>query len=178
MFIDAWLSTFSCWTLLSVAILTRLPRRPIRWVIMAGVAAGSTVSIKFTGCGVAVTLVIGIFMHFPLIQAIVYSAVAALVGLVVFITSFWVHFKLLWYEGPGCIYHMPHWCRMMSRGQVSVFDSIIMLIQQMLASNFAISVSHSYSSKWWQWPLMLGFGTYLYVKDDVYLWTIGSPAVW
>jgi dolichyl-phosphate-mannose-protein mannosyltransferase len=28
------------------------------------------------------------------------------------------------------------------------------------------------------WPLMLGHGTYLYVKDDVQLWTIGSPVVW
>jgi dolichyl-phosphate-mannose-protein mannosyltransferase len=48
----------------------------------------------------------------------------------------------------------------------------------MLISNLAIPDQHSYSSLWWQWPLMLGKGTYLWVDGDSQLWCIGSPVVW
>ena len=48
----------------------------------------------------------------------------------------------------------------------------------MLSSNFAIHVQHSYSSKWWQWPLMCGKMTYLWVEQNKQLWCIGNPIVW
>jgi dolichyl-phosphate-mannose-protein mannosyltransferase len=176
--VDAYLSMFGSLTFVFCAILGRRLNRPLPFVVLAGVAAGATSSVKFTGCGVAVTLVLVLFVSYPFFQAVFYSAIATLSGSVVFFASFIAHFLMIKYPGPGCVYHHRSWCSDMARGRTSLFTDTSMLIHQMLVSNFAIQETHSYSSKWWQWPLMLGKGTYLWVDGDSQLWCIGSPIVW
>ncbi|KAH0791881.1 dolichyl-phosphate-mannose-protein mannosyltransferase [Histomonas meleagridis] len=177
--IDAYLSFFASLTLLFCSIITRKPKH-IKYIsILAGIFAGSCVSIKFTGCGIAVTLVVVYLMTYPLIEAMLYSFISAISGFSIFFLSFIIHFMMLPHPGPGCRYHTPDFCQKLSKHKHDNYIvSTINLISIMLRSNFAISATHSYSSKWWQWPFMLGKGTYLWVEDMSQLWCVGSPVVW
>lgn len=176
--IDAYLSMFASVTMLITAIIGRHPRRKVLVAVIAGIAAGATVSVKFTGGGVALALVFSLFLYFPLFDAIKLSFIAGISGVLVLLTSFLAHFWMLDKPGPGCKYHRRQWCRDLADGKTNAFVDTKMLIKQMLQSNFAINVTHSYSSKWWQWPVMLGKGTYMWVDGDRQLWCIGSPVVW
>lgn len=176
--IDAYLSMFASLTMFMTAVMARRPKYPILLAVIAGMAAGATVSVKLTGCGVALTLVVGLFMSYPLLDAIKLSAISGTAGVFVFLSSFVAHFLMFDKPGPGCKFHRRTWCENIAKGTLNPFTSIVELIRQMLRSNFAISVQHSYSSKWWQWPLMIGKATYLWVDGDSRLWCIGSPAVW
>jgi dolichyl-phosphate-mannose-protein mannosyltransferase len=176
--IDAYLSTFAAFCILMSAVVSRSRPKEKIFMALAGIAAGMTVSVKFTGGGVAITLIFSILTAKPWLKGLEYCMVAGISGGAVLLSSFIMHFVMLTKPGPGCIFHIPEWCRAMPRGFFNHLRSTVMLIRQMLASNFAISVSHSYSSKWWQWPFMLGKGTYLWVEGERQLWTIGSPIVW
>lgn len=198
--IESFLSFFACLTLLATSIIIRKPekRKVNIYVIciLAGLSAGSTVSIKFTGSGVAVMLVFAIFIHYPFIEAFKMSFICALSGLTIFIGQFLVHYQLLPKRGDGCRFQ-PLYCAYLEYGpslnestnkmyesyqlhypKRNIFYYIVDLIKVMLSSNFAIHVQHSYSSKWWQWPLMCGKMTYLWVENDKQLWCIGNPVVW
>lgn len=175
--IDAFLSFFAVLTMFMCAVVTRKPKRIYIVAILAGIAAGSCVSVKFTGAGVAITLVIVYFIYYPLFKAIALSFVSAIFGFLVFFSSFLIHFMILTKPGPGCKYHRPGFCRKLKNNEIHPISSTINLIKIMLSSNFAISVKHSFSSKWWQWPFMLGRGTYLWLGSGQ-IWCIGSPVVW
>ena len=178
--IDAYLSMFASFTMLMTAIMSRRPRHAVLVAVVAGIAAGGTVSVKLTGCGVALALVCGLFMSYPLIEAIKLSAIAGFTGIALFLASFVGHFMMFDKPGPGCKFHRRSWCARIAQGTLNPFTSTIELIRQMLSSNFAIQTQHSYSSKWWQWPLMIGKATYMWVdvKGDSRLWCVGSPLVW
>lgn len=175
--IDSFLSFFGVLTMLMCAIVTRRPKNIITVAIFAGIAAGSCVSVKFTGAGVALTLVVVYFIYYPLFEAVMLSFISAVIGLVVLFSSFLIHFMILTKPGPGCRFHEPSFCRKLRNNEIHLFSSTINLMRIMLKSNFAISVEHRYSSKWWQWPFMLGRGTYLWVGDGQ-IWCVGSPIVW
>ena len=176
--IDAFLSFFAILTLMWSAYITRKPRNAYLIAILGGLAAGATVSIKFTGAGVALTLVLAIFVTYPLFDAIKLSFVSALSGVFLFVLQFFVHFILLPNNGPGCLY-TPIICQ--ERKNIKTFSFVqntLQLLKTMWLANMNINVSHVYSSKWWQWPLMLGKGTYMWVEKDMQLWCVGSPVVW
>lgn len=142
-------------------------------------AVGCAVSVKFTAGGTAITLVLAIFLSFPLFKAIGLSIIAGISGLTVFLASFIIHFLLLPHPGPGCIYHPQQFCKTLEKGEkLNLILSTYDLIRTMLSSNLAIQATHAYSSKWWQWPIMYGKGTYMWVNGDRSLWCVGSPAVW
>jgi dolichyl-phosphate-mannose-protein mannosyltransferase len=179
--IDAYLSMFAALTIFLTAVIARRikSRRLLVLAIVAvGVAAGCTVSVKFTGGGVALTVVAALVMHYPSHIGLGGAIMAGICGVVVLMVSFVVHFSLLTRRGPGCPYHELDFCLRLERGELSVFQATIDLIPRMLASNLGIVESHSYSSPWWSWPLLAGLGTYLWVKDQSQTWTIGSPIVW
>ncbi|OHT09745.1 dolichyl-phosphate-mannose-protein mannosyltransferase [Tritrichomonas foetus] len=177
--IDAFLSMFALVTLALTAFMTRHPKHVYLMAVLSGLAAGATVSIKFTGAGVALTLVIAYFMSYPFSDAFILSFISGISGLFLFFIQFPIHFALLPHPGTGCPFHPSSFCRGLERGEK--FPTIPLtsyLLKTMLKSNLAINVQHSYASKWWQWPFMLGRGTYLWVDKDRQLWCVGSPAVW
>ncbi|KAK8886342.1 hypothetical protein M9Y10_041805 [Tritrichomonas musculus] len=198
--IEAFLSFFACLTLLATSIIIRKPeKRKVNIYlicVLAGLSAGATVSIKFTGSGVAVMLVFAIFINYPFIEAFKMSFICAISGFFVFFIQFIIHFHLLPRRGDGCRFQ-PFYCAYLqyspslNQSTNARYESyqnqhkkrgivyyIVDLIRVMLSSNFAIHVQHSYSSKWWQWPLMCGKMTYLWVEQNKQLWCIGNPIVW
>jgi dolichyl-phosphate-mannose-protein mannosyltransferase len=179
--IDAYLSMFASLTILLTAFLaSRINKMSTQLMIVigAGLAAGATVSVKFTGGGVALTVALALMLHYPFFAGVGHVLIAGLCGLLVLFVSFVVHFLLLNHAGNGCIFHPPDFCAKLERRELGVFEAMTELIPRMLESNFAISESHSYSSPWWSWPFLLGLGTYQWVKDDCQTWAIGSPIVW
>jgi dolichyl-phosphate-mannose-protein mannosyltransferase len=179
--IDAYLSMFAALTILLTALLARRINKPLTQfliVIAAGIAAGATVSVKFTGGGAALTVAVALVLHYPFVTGVGSVFIAGFCGLLVLLGSFVVHFTLLNHAGPGCVYHHPDFCVKLARRELGVFEGTFELIPLMLESNFAISESHSYSSPWWSWPFLLGLGTFQWVKNDCQAWAIGSPIVW
>jgi dolichyl-phosphate-mannose-protein mannosyltransferase len=179
--IDAYLSMFASFTILITAFIGRRVndrKTLLKFVIAGGIAAGCTVSVKFTGGGVALTVFVALLMHYRTLAALNYTLVAGAFGFIVLISSFFAHFSMVYRVGPGCRYHLPSFCARLENGKIGKMEATLNLIPTMLASNFAITENHSYSSPWWSWPVLGGFGTYLWVKNDRQLWTIGSPVVW
>jgi dolichyl-phosphate-mannose-protein mannosyltransferase len=179
--IDTFLTTFTSFTiLLTSMIVRRINNRLLLGILIiaVGISAGATVSVKFTGGGVALTVIVALFMHYPLLTAIKLSIVAGVCGMSVLIVSFLIHFSMFKYPGPGCIFHESFWCSDFFEGRMNVLSATKTLISTMFSSNFGIGQTHSYSSSWWSWPLMLGRGTFLWMEGERYLWTIGSPIVW
>jgi dolichyl-phosphate-mannose-protein mannosyltransferase len=175
--LEGFLLFFASLTMLLTAIISLRPNSPLWFVILGGLSAGATLSIKFTGAGVAFSLVFSLFISFPLNRALVYSLVASISGLSVFFLSFIAHFLMLRNPGPGCDFH-PSWCHRLDSRKLNLPKSIHSLLRQMYWSNVKITESHPSSSRWWQWPLMLGKGTLMWVRANRHLICIGSPIVW
>ena len=176
--IDAFLWLFAVLTVLFCALTIRCPNHAKKLALIAGFAAGATACVKFTGAGVSIGIVIGFFMHFPFFRAFLYSFIAALGGIFVFFSSFIIHFMLLDKEGPGCRYHRRQFCLNLVRGTLDPIKETFALIKTMLNCNFAINQPHPYASKWWTWPLQLGYGNWMWYVEDKQLWCVGTPVVW
>lgn len=177
--VDSFLTFFSMMTILFCAIFNRRPNKIYLLAILAGIFAGCTVSIKLTGCGAALTLIITYFINYPISQSIILSFISGISGFAVFLGSFILHFSLLKKPGPGCPFHPPSFCKgLIYKEKMDLFTNIFQLLYTMLDRNFAIDASHHYSSKWYQWPVMQGKGTYLWVEGKSSLWCVGNPCVW
>ena len=176
--IDSYLWFFAVLCVFFCALATRCPKHTVLFAVLTGLAAGATTSVKFTGAGVAIGVVIAFFMHFPFFTAFKMSFLAGISGIFVLISSFVLHFKLLKHPGMGCKFHPRKFCVELAKGNINSFVETFKLIKTMLSSNFAIQESHPYSSKWWQWPLQLGYGNWMWVEGDRQLWCVGSPVVW
>lgn len=176
--IDAYLWFFASLSLMFTSFTIRIPKYKYKFSILAGLAAGATVSVKLTGCGAAVGVVIGFFFGLPFTDFIACSTIAAFSGFTVFFGSFFTHFAMLPKPGMGCRFHEREFCVQLAQGKLNKLSATFSLIRKMLSSNFAIDEAHPYSSKWYQWPLLTGKGNYMWVLDNRQLWCVGSPAVW
>jgi dolichyl-phosphate-mannose--protein O-mannosyl transferase len=178
---EAYLTTFAALTILLTALISRrLNSLPVLIVVvaLAGGAAGCTVSTKFTGGSVAVILVVAIFMNYPLKKAILLSALAGLSGTAVFCGSFWAHFAMFTHRGPGCRYHPTGWCTRMLRREVHPLVLMAESLPVMLRSNFRITATHAWGSRWFQWPFMVGRGVLLWRHEEQVIAEAGTPLVW
>ena len=177
--IDSYLWFFASLSILLCSFLIKFPNKSNKIAIFIGIAIGSTVSIKFTGSGISFTIIFAYFINFPIIKAIYLSLISGIWALIIFILSFLIHFLMLPNPGPGCKFHSSQFCNKLIKKQwINPITMTIETIQTMLRSNFAIQQGHSYSSKWWQWPLMLGKGNWMWFEQDKKLWCVGSPLVW
>ncbi|EAX89586.1 Dolichyl-phosphate-mannose-protein mannosyltransferase, putative [Trichomonas vaginalis G3] len=85
--IDAYLWFFAALSSLMCACAVRFFKHNILFAILSGIAVGATTSVKFTGAGVSIGVVIAFFMNYNFIDAFVMSFHAAVSGIVVFIGS-------------------------------------------------------------------------------------------
>lgn len=176
--IDSLLVFFSLLTTLFMALFSRQSANLFILAIFAGIAAGSTVSIKFTGSGTALALIVSIFMNNSLIEGFLLSTVATISGGIVFLFSFFIHFQILDEDGPGCMYHPASFCDHLRNHQLDSFHETINLIYIMIERDFAINDSHSYQSNWKTWPFMIGKSTYMWTENGKNLFCSGNPVVW
>jgi dolichyl-phosphate-mannose-protein mannosyltransferase len=175
--LEPFLLLFASITILMSAVVARRPNSPLLSIIVGGMASGMAFSTKFTGGGVGIAFVLSIFMSFPLTSALLYSFVAAFAGFSVFATSLALHLLMLRLPGPGCKVS-PEWCDRVQSGDLQLFDSILKLVKRLCFKSLEGTEPHSNSSKWWQWPLMLGKAVSLWSRGNKGIYCIGSPVVW
>ena len=176
--IDAYLWFFAVLCVFFCSLTIRFPNKSVTLAIFTGLVAGATTSVKFTGAGVAVGVVIAFFMNFPFFEALFMSLCAGFSGVFVLISSFILHFSLLNHPGPGCVFHPREFCINLRKGKLNFLVETFKLIKIMLTSNFGIVETHPYSSKWWEWPLQLGYGNWMWFVGQKQIWCVGSPIVW
>lgn len=95
-----------------------------------------------------------------------------IIPFLIYFLIFYIHFSLLFLDGPGNIYMKSDFMNK------NVFEKFIELNKEMFNANKRITSSHPFSSKAWQWPLMI---------KPIYFWTdnqqskiylLGNPVVW
>lgn len=175
--IDAYLWFFAALSSLIIACAIRIRNHNILFAVLTGLSVGATLSVKFTGAGVSIAAVHAFFMHYNFFDAFKMSFYAAISGFFMLIGSFYVHFVLLPNPGMGCAYTRQI-CKKMEKHELSPLVATFDLIRTMLSSNFAINEEHPYSSKWWQWPLQLGKGNWMWVNEKEELWSVGTTVIW
>ncbi len=167
------------------------------WFVLMGLAAlglACCVSVKWTGAtfiGLA-----GLVLLYDLYQSRKWTQFVAQAGMLVFV-GFWVyfsffaiHFQLLHKSGDGDAFMSAQFRATLtdSRGYdpraepLGMFSKFTELNRVMLNANASITATHSYSSKWYSWPLMIR-PMYYWVSSGhdgrsskIYL--MGNPIIW
>jgi dolichyl-phosphate-mannose-protein mannosyltransferase len=158
----------------------------------AGVLAGLSVSIKWTG--LTFLLMAGLFILWQGCRrrAIVASLLLASAALISYTLIFGMHFALLPLSGPGdgfmslgfqqTLIGNPHYRpEAMHPG---FLQTLIETHKEMFATNQRVTGGHPYGSSWWQWPL--AWKPVYYLRDsfhsmstpDSNTYSIGNLVLW
>jgi dolichyl-phosphate-mannose--protein O-mannosyl transferase len=204
--IDGFLHAFTVLTILGVALLCANPESAPA-LVFCGFAAGCTFSVKYTGSSVtlfvAAYLIIkhskSSFRHLfqfeswqtvytmPAVTIAIKCLVFGIVAVLVMLSCFAVHLIVLEFHGTDEAF-MPYPFRqtLIRTGTTDfshrtsgmpLLKRIFTLIAAMHRSNMGITASHSASSKWWEWPLVLMQGI-VYFSNRFSLVLHPSPFVW
>jgi dolichyl-phosphate-mannose--protein O-mannosyl transferase len=196
--LDAFLLVFGFLSLylFSQSMLFCCSRRLGGWLAMgASVSAGLCIATKWTGIGFwGLLLAVGSYSSIKAIRCggqrcrailLAYTALVA-IPMMIYIASFFIHFKLLPQPGPGNLF-------MTSRFQASQasnypmfdFPANLWELHRTMYTSHARTLKHPYGSPWYMWPIMIrpihywkdtSFSEGRGVSKDIYL--VGNPVVW
>ncbi|KAA8496168.1 Dolichyl-phosphate-mannose--protein mannosyltransferase 1 [Porphyridium purpureum] len=140
-------------------------RARAKYVLLAGLACGGAISVKYTGLGTpGVTGLVCLFgLYFPVYGRITVLECVAIgaYGLFVFMLCFQIHFLLLPNGGDGDGF-MPTWFRMSLVGDAAFKQgsvrpwfprSVTHLAVEMVRASARIKNTHNWASMWYSWPL-------------------------
>jgi len=135
-------------------------------LIILGLLLGSSVSCKFTSGSI---VLYSLYMHFKNVMSyrkfINRCLVIGLSSILVFLLSFHIHFSILKNPGEGDAFYPKNF------RSYNSFSKCIISVYLMIKYGNSISESHPYSSKWYQWPLLLS-GPILIHRDKSYYLTL------
>lgn len=166
------------------------------WLFLTGVTAGTALSIKHTALAtpglIAIISFFGLhFLSEPLwLLECIYAAVC---GLTVYVTSFYIMFNALWHTGGKYDNFMPmHFKKTLIGGdhydpnakRANFWRLFLYLNRRMVQSNAGIKKRHTWESDWYQW--IVNWRGVLYfvareekdgikVKRKIYL--LGNPVI-
>lgn len=166
-------------------------------IIGAAVSAGISLSVKWTGVvflslillfGAA--LIIKKLVDKKILRAVLKAyAVFLILPAALYIFFFFIHFKLLPNSGPGNAF-MNERFQLSQKAGFPLRDfprNFIDLNKEMFAANQRLTATHSYSSKWYTWPIM-GRSIYYWAHETQNLpglaasynriYLLGNPFVW
>jgi dolichyl-phosphate-mannose--protein O-mannosyl transferase len=139
----------------------------------AGLFLGFVLGAKFTGLALLVPL--SVLALFPppgsssrMSTRLVLSGITVLIGTLVYVAGWWLHFKLLPHDPAGYDWYKP---------QGSLVTDILKLQKIMLAANNSLSSGHPDASSAWVWPLMAR-PVFYWVGPDRVIYLLGNPVVW
>lgn len=203
--VDAFLLFFEVLTLCFFFLYQRQKSFSPRWfayLALTGIFFGLTISIKWTG--LAVLGIIGIALLIKLAsrpmaewlnpeqkfdrwqvfkKATVGFLTICLLGFLVYLIPFAVHFKSLPHSGPGDAFMSSAFQQELVSGQktLSFWQKFTELNKTMLSANAGITSEHPFGSRWYSWPAD---------HKPVYYWNqdaggksakiffAGNPALW
>lgn len=189
--IDSMLFSFGILTLWIFILSQRKKELTLSWLILfilSGLAAGATLSIKWTGV-VPLALILSLsfleifrrkkffsplrtpgkistrFAYFILKTIILLSAAA-----LIYVVSFYIHFRLLDKSGMGDVFMTPAFQKTLEGNKyqnndlpiLGFWQKFIELNKTMYTNNFSLFATHPFSSYWYQWPLG---------RRPIYYWT-------
>lgn len=144
----------------------------------SAIFAGLALSIKWTGMAFAGT--IGIFLFYAGIQRILARQlkaarflkiliIFAAAPVIAYLLFFYIHFSLLPNSGTGDAFMKPRFHESRAAGYPTkdFLKNTWELNREMLSANRRLDARHSYSSQWYEWPLM---------QRSVYYWAKEAPA--
>ena len=170
-------------------------RHKALWLVLAGLLAGCSVSIKWTGL-TALVVVLALLLkgweeaHRNWKQRL--AQFAAVIGLaaIIYLGSFWLHFALLTHSGPGDAFMSPAFQSTLIGNpyyrpydRLSFWSKFEQLNVEMYHANATLTATHPYGSKWYTWPLELRPVYYWEgavqangSQGNIYLF--GDPLIW
>jgi len=147
--------------------------------ILSAIFAAFSFSIKWTGLSfyflIFIAFLVDTARNFKIRDFIVKTLILIIIPFLVYLLVFVIHFKILSEPGSGDTF--------MNRDfqNLNLWQKFIELNQTMLKRNSEIKVSHPFSSKWYQWPI---------IKKPIFYWLknlngrigniylLGNPLVW
>lgn len=146
-----------------------------RWLILAGLLAGLSASVKWTGLGFLALILIfqalDWFSKKSLADLFANFLFLAVIPFVLYFSIFAVHFYLLGKSGPGDAFMSPSFQKSLAGSSyqndslikpVGLVKKFLELNIQMYGSNQRLTAQHPYGSKWYTWPFLV---------RGVYYWT-------
>jgi len=104
----------------------------------------------------------------------------------IYFSIFVIHFSLLTKSGTGDAFMTPTFQASLignsnqgntSVGHINILNKFLELNEQMYISNQSLTATHSYSSKWYTWPLMIR-PIYYWVSGNAKIYLLGNPIIW
>lgn len=165
------------------------------WLALASLSAGAAVSIKWTGLnalGIIGLLWLWDQRHQSTswFRRLSELGLLSLVPLLLYLSVFWVHFKLLPHSGDGDAfmsqqfqgtligntYYNPH-------ANLSFINKFIQLNVEMYHANQTLTATHPYGSRWYTWPLeqrpiYYWQGPTLADGKQGNIYLLGNPIIW
>ena len=166
------------------------------WVVITALLLGILVTTKWTGLAIAslifVTWIIDGALRRSNWQRLVGEGALALVIIVaIYITSFAINFALLTHSGQGDAFMSEKFQSTLVGNvhydpnvKMSLWDKIVELNKEMYtAQNSLDNVSHPYASRWYSWPFEIRTvyywqGETLDNGEQGNIYLLGNPAVW
>jgi dolichyl-phosphate-mannose-protein mannosyltransferase len=165
------------------------------WLALAAVSAGAAMSIKWTG--LSSLGVIGLVWLWDQpnrkvrhLHRLGELLLFALIPIVIYLGSFWLHFKLLPLSGDGDAFMLPRFqATLIGNSQydptvrLDFIDKFAQLNYEMYQANQTLTATHPYGSHWYSWPLEQR-PVYYWQGDtlpdgrqgNIYL--LGNPIIW
>lgn len=189
---------FTCVLALYTALcLWRTPPRTTKryvWLVIAGLASGASISVKWTGLATPGLIAIVSFfgLHFlvePL--SLLECGIAGASGLGLYAALFWLHLKVLIKSGPGDAFMPMEFQRTLIDSQyydaaapgMGFWRTFAEINRVMFTSNRDIVDDHNWASKWWQWVINAR-GILYYTQESppgsglfAQIYLIGNPFV-
>lgn len=139
-------------------------------VILAGIGAGISVGVKFSGL-VTPALIVCLFawqdwrLRTLNFQRWIYFLLSF--GFI-YLLGWWFHFFLLTEPGPGDAF---------LKLSGSFWSDLIATHKQMFIQNATLTIPHSDAASWWQWPTM-NQPIYYWSSGKADIYFVGNPIIW
>jgi dolichyl-phosphate-mannose-protein mannosyltransferase len=170
-------------------------RRRWLWLTLAAISAGAAMSIKWTG--LSSLAIIGLVWLWDQpgrkarrLHRLSELALFAIIPLIIYLGSFWLHFKLLPLSGDGDAFMLPRFQATLignshydPTAHLDFIDKFAQLNYDMYQANQTLTATHPYGSHWYTWPLEQR--PVYYWQGDVLsdgrqgnIYLLGNPVIW
>ncbi|MBI2057711.1 MAG: phospholipid carrier-dependent glycosyltransferase [Candidatus Yanofskybacteria bacterium] len=192
--LDSMLLLFGFGSLL--AYLKYRSGQSLKLLLLAGVLAGLSASVKWTGLGfLGLIIIFQLFgwleqKKINLKETCLNFTCLILLPFVIYLGIFAIHFKLLPKSGPGNAFMTPSFQKTLLNNQygndpsvkpIGFFKKFTELNMQMYGSNKRLIAAHPYGSKWYSWPFMsrtIYYWNKAEGQNESKVYFLGNPFIW
>jgi dolichyl-phosphate-mannose-protein mannosyltransferase len=170
-------------------------------VLLSALCTAGAFSIKWTGLAFALLILVAEIWRAKKVQTVLkFFTAYAIIGLIVYLSVFAVHFAYLTHSGPGDPFMTDRFQKTLIGSAYEkdptikpkgFFGKTIELNVEMLHANQTLTSTHPYSSKWYTWPLMIrsvfywqgktpdanGGNEYIYLFGNPFVYWLGTLAI-